>query len=199
METAIQICAPSLPRAGPNPCARDIPPSEMPKRDLPQVSCPPSSSHSAAVMELIPALRAFARSLCGNTADADDLVQDTLLRGFEKHHLFQPGTNLRAWLFTILRNRFYSNWNKHRREPIAEPSGVSEPLTSAVDGQYWHLRLRELEAAMLELPVHQRETLMLVGVLGESYESAAEILGCNIGTVKSRVNRARAALQERVG
>lgn len=176
------------------------PPPRRGLRAVPTASRGPVQAYTEEVLNYIPALRVFARSLCRNVVEADDLVQETLLRGLEKHHLFQPGTNLRAWLFTIMRNRFYSNRVKIGREPTGSESCVSgESRSGAQDGQYWHLRLRELERAMQALPVHYRETIMLIGVLGESYQYAAQILGCDIGTVKSRMNRARAALRAKLG
>ena len=151
------------------------------------------------VIAQIPALRVFARSLCRDRVEADDLVQETLLRAIENIDRFQPGTNLRAWLFTILRNRFYSGWAKRARERTGDADCVSSVPVSTADGQFWHLRMREMEAALHALPRPYRETIILVGVLGESYLHAAEILGCDIGTVKSRMNRARAALKQRMG
>lgn len=156
-------------------------------------------SYADQVVGLIPALRVFARSLCRNVAEADDLVQDTLLRGLEKHIQFTPGTNLRAWLFTIMRNRFYSTRVKIMREPTGTEDCVSGTPQGRCETQYWHLRLGESERAMQALPVHYRETIMLIGVLGESYQRAACILGCDIGTVKSRMSRARAALRLKIG
>lgn len=147
------------------------------------------------IVGYIPALRIFARSLCRNPVEADDLVQETLVRGIEKIDQFRVGTNLRAWLFTIMRNRFYTNWAKRARERPGDADCVSSLPASSGDGQFWHLRLREMEAALGQLPLHYRETIILVTVLGESYLQAAEILGCDIGTVKSRVSRARRALR----
>ena len=147
------------------------------------------------IVGYIPALRIFARSLCRNPVEADDLVQETLVRGIEKIDQFRVGTNLRAWLFTIMRNRFYTNWAKRARERPGDADCVSSLPASSGDGQFWHLRLREMESALGQLPLHYRETIILVTVLGESYLQAAEILGCDIGTVKSRVSRARRALR----
>lgn len=151
------------------------------------------------IVGYIPALRIFARSLCRNPVEADDLVQETLVRAIENIRLFQSGTNLRAWLFTIMRNRFYSNWAKRARERTGDGDCVSSIPMASEDRQFWHIRLQEMERALAALPVHYRETIILVTVLGESYLQAAEILGCDIGTIKSRVNRARAALRDRLG
>lgn len=158
----------------------------------------PAADCTDEIVAYIPALRVFARSLCRNVVEADDLVQETLVRAIEKIHLFTAGTNLRAWLFTIMRNRFYSNWAKRSRERTGEKDCVSTVPVATADTQIWHLRKLELEQALQQLPVHYRETIMLVTVLGESYQQAAEILGCDIGTIKSRVSRARAALREKL-
>ncbi|MEH0070139.1 sigma-70 family RNA polymerase sigma factor [Pannonibacter sp. Pt2-lr] len=150
------------------------------------------------VVSYIPALRIFARSLCRNPVEADDLVQETLLRAIERANQFEPGTNLRAWLFTIMRNRFYSNWAKRSRERTGDQDCVSGEPIGVADTQIWHLRMREMEEALHQLPIHYRETIILVAVLGESYIHASQILGCDIGTIKSRVNRARAALRDKL-
>lgn len=155
-----------------------------------------AADHAEEVVGYLPALRIFARSLCRDAVEADDLVQETLVRGIENMRLFQPGTNLRAWLFTIMRNRFYSNWAKRARERTGEKDCVSSLPAAVGDGQLWHLRRLELERALKKLPVQYRETIILVAVLGESYLQAAEILRCDIGTIKSRVNRARVALKQ---
>ncbi len=150
------------------------------------------------ILSYIPALRLFARSLCGRTGDPDDLVQDTLLRAIEKVESYTPGTNMRAWLFTIMRNRFYSQCVKLSRErPAAEDCASSVPVSQPV--QYWHMRGKEVEAALLDLPQPYREAIVLVLVTGESYLSAAEILGCDIGTIKSRINRGRRQLRTALG
>lgn len=150
------------------------------------------------ILSHIPALRLFARSLCGRTGDPDDLVQSTLLRAIEKVDSYTPGTNMRAWLFTIMRNLFYNQCVKLARErPGAEDCISSVPTTPAV--QYWHVRGREIEAALLDLPQAYREAVVLVLVTGESYLMAAEILGCDIGTIKSRINRGRRLLQAALG
>ena len=150
------------------------------------------------ILSYLPAMRAFARSLCRNAADADDLVQETLLRALTNIHRYTPGTNLKAWLFTIMRNRFYTNSTKRARERPGAADCVADTLVMAPT-QEWSLRLREFARALNALPVQYRETIVLVGVLGESYQAAAEILDCNIGTVKSRVSRARQMLKETLG
>jgi RNA polymerase sigma-70 factor (ECF subfamily) len=145
------------------------------------------------VVALIPALRAFAWSLCHNSADADDLVQDTLIKAWTHRDKFEPGTNLRAWLFTILRNTYYTNAVRRRRE-VAVEDGKHAAALSAGPTQDWTVAMRALQAALQQLPDEHREALILVGAAGLTYEEAAEICGCALGTIKSRVNRARARL-----
>lgn len=147
------------------------------------------------VVGQIPALRAYSRALCRSITEAEDLVQETLVRAIEHADSFQPGTNLRAWLFTILRNRFYTNCRKSAREPTGGADCVS--LMPEVKGdQEWHLQTCELRDALQDMPAHYREAIILVGAFGESYIDAARILDCDIGTIKSRVNRARNVLRK---
>lgn len=150
------------------------------------------------ILTYLPAMRAFARSLCGNATDADDLVQETLVRAIENISSYTPGTNLRAWLFTIMRNRFYSNCIKRARERTGDEDCASQQPTVAAH-QEWQVRIKELEQALEELPVHYREAIVLVVVLEESYAHAAEILACDIGTIKSRINRGRKMLRAAMG
>jgi RNA polymerase sigma-70 factor (ECF subfamily) len=140
-----------------------------------------------------PSLRAFAISLCGNVDRADDLVQETLMRALANIHSFQPGTNMPAWLFTILRNLFRSEYRKRRREVEDPDGGYAETLKTQPE-QTGHVEFKEFRDALAKLPADQREALVLVGASGFSYEEAAEICGCAIGTIKSRVNRARTRL-----
>lgn len=150
------------------------------------------------VLSHIPALRLFARSLTGRYGDADDLVQDTLVRAIASAASYSPGTNMRAWLFTIMRNCFYNNRVKLVREqPGAEKCVADTPSTP--ERQYWHIRGREIEAALMGLPQAYREAVVLVLVTGESYQSAAEILEVDIGTIKSRISRGRKLLQVALG
>jgi RNA polymerase sigma-70 factor (ECF subfamily) len=142
------------------------------------------------VVALIPALRAFAWSISRNGSDADDLVQDTLIKAWSHRDKFETGTNLRAWLFTILRNTYYTAVVRRRREVRDEDDQHARSLTTAPT-QEWGLAIRALQAALDQLPVEHREALILVGAAGLSYEEAAEICGCALGTIKSRVNRAR--------
>ncbi|MDS9468853.1 sigma-70 family RNA polymerase sigma factor [Paracoccus sp. MBLB3053] len=146
------------------------------------------------ILEQIPALRAYSRALCRSVTDAEDLVQETLLRGIEYADSYQQGTNLRAWLFTIMRNRFYTNCRKSAREQTGGVDCVS-PLPQVQPGQEWHMQAIELGAALRDMPTHYREAIILVGAFGESYLDAARILDCDVGTIKSRVNRARQMLR----
>ena len=146
------------------------------------------------VLHHLPALRAYARSLSGRLQDPDDLVQETLLRAIEHADKYQPGTHMRAWLFTIMRNRFYTNIKKATRERTGVTDCVSDSPSSQPT-QEWHLRHRELWDQLFEMPAHYREAIVLVSVLGVSYIRAAEILECDIGTIKSRINRARTRLK----
>lgn len=147
------------------------------------------------ILRHIPALRTYARALCRSGPDADDLVQETLLRAIEHIDGYTPGTNLRAWLFTIMRNRFYTNIRKAARERTGSADCVSASV-GVRPTQEWHVQGCELGAALREMPRHYREAIILVGAIGESYIDAARILGCDIGTIKSRVNRARSALRK---
>jgi RNA polymerase sigma-70 factor, ECF subfamily len=148
-----------------------------------------------AVLGAVPSLRAFAISLCGNVDRADDLVQETLLRALANIDSFQPGTNMSAWLFTILRNHFRSEYRKRRREVEDSDGRYAETLKSQPD-QLGHVEFNEFRAALGQLPADQREALVLVGASGFSYEEAAHICACAVGTIKSRVNRARTRLAE---
>ena len=145
------------------------------------------------VVALIPALRAFAWSLSHNSADADDLVQDTLTKAWTHKDKFAPGTNLRAWLFTILRNTYYTAVTRKRRE-VSDGDGKHAATLTAPPTQDWSVAMRSLEGALRQLPDEHREALILVGAAGLTYEEAAEICGCALGTIKSRVNRARTRL-----
>jgi RNA polymerase sigma-70 factor (ECF subfamily) len=148
------------------------------------------------IVALIPAMRAFARSLCRNDADADDLVQDALTRAIAGIHRYEPGTRLKSWLFTITRNAFYNRLQKEKRRA---PAAVDCDPVARGAPQEWSAHFSDFRAAFRRLPPQQREVLLLIGMLGESYEDAAAICGCAVGTVKSRLNRARAALIQEMG
>ena len=143
----------------------------------------------------LPALRAFALSLVRNGPAADDLVQETILKAWSSFDRFTPGTNLRAWLFTILRNGFYSDLRKHRRE-VQDSEGQFAARLSQKPDHDAALAMRDFQRGFEQLIDEQREALMLVGALGFSYEEAAVTIGCALGTVKSRVNRGRKRLAE---
>ena len=147
------------------------------------------------LVEHLPALRAFALSLTRNGAAADDLVQDTIVKAWTNIEKFQAGTNMRAWLFTILRNTFYSNRRKAKRE-VADVDGVFTAQLAEKPAHDGRLQLADFKKAFMQLPDEQREALILVGAQGFSYEDAAEMCGCAIGTIKSRANRGRGKLAE---
>lgn len=147
------------------------------------------------VVEHLPAMRAFAMSLTRDGSAADDLVQDTIVKAWKNFDKFAEGTNLRAWLFTILRNTFYSNLRKHRRE-VADTDGAMAATLSEKPAHDGRLAMADFEKVFATLPVEQREALILVGASGLSYEEAAETCEVAIGTIKSRVNRGRARLVE---
>jgi RNA polymerase sigma-70 factor, ECF subfamily len=146
----------------------------------------------------IPGLRAFAVSLCGSVTMADDLVQEALLRAWSNSDKFQPGTSLRAWLFTILRNIYYSQYRKRSRE-VQDSDGVYSRGIAVEGDQESHLDLVDFRRALAKLPAEQREVLTMVGASGLSYEEAAAICGVEIGTIKSRLSRARTRLSELLG
>jgi RNA polymerase sigma-70 factor (ECF subfamily) len=151
-----------------------------------------------AMVAVIPSVRAFAFSLCGNFARADDLVQETLLKAWQNIDGFEQGTNLRAWLFTILRNTYFSELRKRRRE-VEDVDGEKTASLSVVPAQQGHLDMQDLREALKLLSAEQREALVLVRAAGMSYEEAAEVAQCAVGTIKSRVNRARAKLSGMLG
>jgi RNA polymerase sigma-70 factor, ECF subfamily len=145
------------------------------------------------LLELIPFLRAFARSLCGNQETADDLAQETLVKAWQSRKTFAPGTNLKAWLFTILRNQFYSDRRRAWRQAPWDQD-AAERIPGLSSEQTWAAELSDTARALSCLSDEQREALILVGAGGFSYEDAAAICKCAVGTVKSRVARARKTL-----
>lgn len=147
------------------------------------------------LIEHLQALRAFAISLARNPAVADDMVQDTVEKAWRNFDKFQPGTNMRAWLFTILRNTYFSHTRKSKRE-VGDPTGYFVEQMSEKPAHDGQLQLEEFRRAFASLPDVQREALTLVGAGGFSYEEAAEMCGCAVGTIKSRANRARRSLIE---
>jgi RNA polymerase sigma-70 factor (ECF subfamily) len=141
----------------------------------------------------IGSLRAFAVSLCGDRDRADDLVQETLFKAWNHLDSFKEGTNLKAWLFTILRNTYFSERRKRKRE-VEDADGSYAARLASKPEQHGHMDMKDFQEALSHLPDDQREALVLVGAAGFSYEEAAEISGCAVGTIKSRVNRARGRL-----
>ena len=164
--------------------------------DAPERLRPDLSVEQEALIEdledFIPRLRRYARSLTGEQSKADDLTQETLLRALDKLHQFQPGTNLLAWLFTIMRNTHLNGIRAAKFTKDADPHEVQIPTQG---NQIDSLALQELAVAIETLPEDQRETLMLIGVEGLAYQEVAEIMDVPIGTVRSRLSRARAALR----
>jgi RNA polymerase sigma-70 factor, ECF subfamily len=147
------------------------------------------------LVEHLPSLRAFALRLSGNRAMADDLVQETAIRALCNIDRFVPGTNMKAWLCTILRNQFYNEMRS--RSAMAAYAAIPQPTIHAGE-QESRVEMRELERAFRSLPAAQSEALSLVGASGFSYEEAADIVGCPRGTIKSRVCRARMTLEQQL-
>ena len=156
-------------------------------------SAGPDEHFKDGLVELIPFLRAFARSLCGNQEMADDLAQETLVKAWQARNMFTPGTNLKAWLFTILRNQFYSDRRRAWRQAPWDQD-AAERIPGSAGEQSWAAELSDTARALGSLTDEQREALILVGAGGFSYEDAAAICHCAVGTVKSRVARARKTL-----
>ncbi len=151
------------------------------------------AAFKAELVKLIPHLRAFARTLCGDAAAADDLAQDAMLKAWDARGSYQMGTNMKAWTFMILRNQFYSEKRRSWRQSQLDQEAAERTLV-AVDDPSAPIALDDLRLALAHLPDEQREALILVGAGGFAYEEAAEICQCAVGTVKSRVSRARRAL-----
>ena len=147
------------------------------------------------LVALIPQLRAFARSLTGDPTAADDLAQEAMVKAWDARRTFEIGTNMKAWTFMILRNQFYSEKRRSWRQTQLDQEAAERTLV-AVDDPASPVALDELRLGLAMLPAEQREALVLVGAGGFAYEEAAEICGCAVGTVKSRVSRARRALLE---
>jgi len=145
------------------------------------------------MLAAIPDLHGFAISLCRRADRADDLVQEALLHAIDKIESFTPGTNISAWLFTILRNNFCNQFRKARREVADSDCSLIGTMTAQPEQESW-MRFAEFRMALAELPHDQREALLLVGVSGVSYDEAAEICGCPVGTIRSRINRGRIKL-----
>ncbi len=154
-----------------------------------------SNQFRAGLIQLLPHLRAFARGLCGRTDRADDLVQEAVLRAWSAKDSFVPGTNQKAWLFTIARNHFLNELRKSYRETQLEEGQAEVMLVSKAE-QEDGLNLSDLERALERLPPERREALLLVGASGFSYEEAAQVCDVAVGTMKSRIARGRAQLAQ---
>lgn len=150
------------------------------------------------LLEHAPSLRAFARTLVSDYARAEDLAQEAMMKAWANRHRYAEGTNLRGWLFTILRNTFYSELRKRKRE-VEDVDDVMAGKLSTPPAQEHAIALSEFQVALDTLPDDQREALILVGAAGFAYEEAAEICGCAVGTIKSRVSRARTRLAAVMG
>ncbi len=146
------------------------------------------------LVALIPHLRAFARTLAGDPASADDLAQDAMIKAWDARASYQMGTNMKAWTFMILRNQFYSEKRRSWRQTQLDQEAAERTLV-AIDNPEAPVALDELRLGLAMLPAEQREALILVGAGGFAYEEAADICNCAVGTVKSRVSRARRSLQ----
>lgn len=150
------------------------------------------------LVEHLPAMRAFALSLTRNSSTADDMVQDTIVKAWTNIEKFDRGSSMRAWLFTILRNTYYSSRRKTRRE-VADVDGVFTESLAEKPAHDGHMQMADFRKALAQLNDEQREALLLVGASGFSYEEAAQMCGVAVGTIKSRTNRARAQLAEILG
>ncbi len=152
-----------------------------------------SDEFRAQLISTIPGLRAFGLSLTARSDTADDLVQETLMKAWKHQESYEMGSNMRAWLYTILRNEFYSHLRKRKRE-VEDVDEAYSGRVSVSGEQDGHLDMADLRNALTKLPDDQREAIVLVGASGFSYEEAAEICKVAVGTIKSRVNRARTRL-----
>jgi len=162
---------------------------------MPHLPASSSEQLKAELIARIPRLRAFAISICGNADRAEDLVQETLVKAWGHLGSFVEGSNLGAWLFTILRNTYFSQYRKRRYE-VSDSDGLFVGRLAVTAGQTSHMDLLDLRAALAQLPDDQREAIILIGAAGHSYQDAAMIVGCAVGTIKGRVNRARRRLVE---
>jgi len=154
-----------------------------------------ATDFTSDLLAAIPALRAFAASLSGKSGWADDLVQETLIKAWANQCSFQPGSRMQAWLFTILRHEYYSEYRRRRHE-VPDPEGLLAGRLTQNPSQDDHVAFREFQAALVCLAPSHREALILVGASGFSYEEAAGIANCAVGTIKSRVARARSKLAQ---
>ena len=169
----------------------------MAEANEPSATGPQGDIFRDGLIALLPHLRAFARGLCGRADLADDLVQETIMRAWAARSGFAPGTNLKAWTFTIMRNHFLNELRRSRRQTQLD-EGVAETLLVEEAQQEDGLHMSDLQRALDQLPAERREALLLIGASGFSYEEAAQVCGVAIGTMKSRVARGRAQLHRLV-
>ena len=167
--------------------------NDQPSKTPPKRTPAEKAAFKRELTEVVPHLRAFARGLCGRPDMADDLVQEALLKAWAAQDRFEPGTSMRAWTFVILRNAYLTDMRRNRFRGEYD-EGVAERILTAPAGQEEPIHLSDMHRALLTLPPERREALLLVGAGGFSYEEAASICGCAVGTIKSRVGRARATL-----
>lgn len=167
--------------------------SDAPAKTAPKRTAAEKAAFKRALTDVVPHLRAFARGLCGRPDMADDLVQEALLKAWAAQDRFEPGTSMRAWTFVILRNAYLTDMRRNRFRGEYD-EGVAERVLTAPAAQEEPIHLSDMHRALLTLPAERREALLLVGAGGFSYEEAAQICDCAVGTIKSRVGRARAAL-----
>ena len=165
----------------------------MSDKKTPKRTAAEKADFKRELTEVVPHLRAFARGLCGRPDMADDLVQEALMKAWAAQERFEPGTSMRAWTFVILRNAYLTDMRRNRFRGEYD-EGVAERILTAPAGQEEPIHLSDMHRALLTLPPERREALLLVGAGGFSYEEAANICGCAVGTIKSRVGRARATL-----
>lgn len=162
------------------------------------MSAGPPAEFQESLSALIPNLRAFARSLSRSADEADDLVQEALVKAWKNWNHFAPGSNLKAWVFTILRNAYLSERRKRKNE-VQDVDGELSKQLAVKSGQLAHMEFIDFQKAFDQLPEEQKEALVLIGAEGFAYEEAALMCGCAVGTMKSRVNRARTRLAELMG
>ena len=160
----------------------------------PERNALPETEFRDQLVAIIPELRVFARGLCTGRSIADDMVQDALTRAWSARKSYESGSNFRAWMFMILRNQYYTTIRKLSRMVPWDPEAAERILIEPA-AQDWQIEVSDVTAALQKITPEQREVLLLVGANGLTYEEAAEIAGCAVGTIKSRLARGRAALK----
>lgn len=169
----------------------------LPTKSVSQLNGKIREKFETELLEALPVLRAFAFSLVSNKSYVDDLVQETMLKAWDKQNSFRPNSNMKAWLITILRNHYFSVLRKRSRE-VEDPDEIISGRLSVEPSQELSVEVKEVAQFVRTLPPEQRNALLLVGGYGYSYEEAAEISDCALGTVKSRASRARKSLGHRL-